>query len=92
MYITAFFTQYGIPQTTLTPTIIITKVSDGVDAVLNADMTSNNYGFYYYNFLTYIVGETYTIRCDGGSGLPDAERYTYTTWCPESMPVADFGS
>jgi len=92
MIITAFFTKNGVPQTSLTPTINITSVSNNTDVITSGAMLSNHFGNYYYDFLTYAIGETYTIRCDGGATLPDPERYTYNVWTPEAVPIADFGS
>ena len=77
MYITAFFTASGVPQTALSPTITIWDV-DGQSGLLGETAMQNvGGGFYRYGFNNYDNKKNYGFRCDGGSNLPAQERYTY---------------
>ena len=77
MYITAFFTNNGIPATGLSPTIRIREVVLGNLVVTDASMTEVGDGWYQYNFTSYDKDIDYVIRCDGGVLLSASERYTY---------------
>lgn len=77
MYILSYFTESGIPKTGLTPTILVLDMSDNSVVVNSASMSEVGYGFYKYNFSGYDNTKDYAIRCDGGSGLEDPERYTF---------------
>ena len=79
MYITAFFTDNGVPKTSLTPTIRIRDLSDNSLVVTDASMSEVGDGYYKYNFSSYDDTKDYAIRCDGGESLDNAERYTYGT-------------
>lgn len=78
-YVLASFTNAGVPQTGLTPTIRIWDVTDTTSQLVvnNAAMTEIGDGGYKYAFTAYDGQRDYYIRCDGGAGLPDSERYTY---------------
>jgi len=75
MNITAYFAQLGTPKTGLSPTINIRDISDGSLTVSAAAMTEVGDGFYMYAFTAYDPTKDYSIRCDGGATLIDADRY-----------------
>lgn len=77
MWVTTFFTVGGSPETGLTPTLDIYRVSDDTAVVSSASMTEIGNGWYKYNFTDYVEGITYVITCDGGATLGIFERYTY---------------
>jgi hypothetical protein len=77
MYISSPFTNAGVPQIGLFPTIRIRKISDNALVVTDAAMIEVGEGWYKYDFVGYDPVEGYTIRCDGGAGLPVNERYTF---------------
>ena len=77
MYITAAFTKDGVPETGLSPTIRIRRVSDNVLLITDAAMSEIGDGEYKYFFATYDKDIEYMFRCDGGLSLPDTERYTF---------------
>jgi len=77
VYLTAFFTNVGVPSTGLNPTIRIRRISDGTLLVTDAVMTEVGDGWYRYWFAAYDEDVNYAIRCDGGATLPAMERYTY---------------
>jgi hypothetical protein len=83
--ITAFFTNNNIPIETLTPTIRIRKTINGNLVITDALMISIGEGQYAYDFINTEANTTYTIVCDGGIELPNAERYSYAS-C-ETLPV-----
>ena len=75
MNITAYFSSLGTPKTGLSPTINIRDISDGSLTVSAAAMTEVGDGFYAYAFTAYDPTKDYSIRCDGGATLIDADRY-----------------
>ena len=75
MNITAYFSSLGTPETGLSPTINIRDISDGSLTVSAAAMTEVGDGFYMYAFTAYDPTKDYSIRCDGGATLIDADRY-----------------
>lgn len=75
--ILTFFTDSGTPQTGLSPIIRIRDLSDNSLVVTDASMTEVGDGYYSYDFTDYDEDEGYSIRCDGGAGLGDTDRYTY---------------
>ena len=77
MIITAFFTNNGTPETGLTPTIRIRKLSDNSLVVTDASMSEVGDGFYKYDFTSYDHSIDYAIRVDGGSSLSDSDRYKF---------------
>jgi len=77
MYITAFFTNKGVPATGLTATIRIRDVSDNSLIITDDSMIEVGDGWYKYDFTTYDATKDYAIRCDGGSTLEGNDRYTY---------------
>jgi len=79
MYITAFFTNNGVPATGLIPTIKIRKLSDNSLVVTDAVMVEVGDGIYKYNFTGYNASIDYAVRCDGGDDLQDRDRYSYGT-------------
>jgi len=79
MYITAFFTDEGTPQTGLSPTIRIRRITDDVLVVTDAVMNEMADGWYKYDFTGYDEEIEYAIRCDGGSALGGSDRYKYAT-------------
>lgn len=80
MIITANFTNNGLPQDGLTPTIRIINLPNIVD-ISGAAMieVTDLSGTYYYDFIAYNVSGNYQIRCDGGISLSDYDRYTWAT-------------
>jgi hypothetical protein len=77
MYVLAFFTHNGIPETGLIPTVRIRDISD--DSLVITDSTASEVGdgWYKYDFTSYDGTKEYAITFDGGSSLIDSERYTY---------------
>lgn len=75
--IIAPFTSGGSPALGLSPTIRVRDVSDGSLVVTDAAMTETGDGNYSYTFADYDPNKNYAVRCDGGGGLPNAERYTF---------------
>jgi len=77
MFVTSYFTEYGVPKTGLSPKIDIWRVSDNAQVVTQGDMVEIGGGFYKYDFATYSPQLEYMIRCDGGETLSTAERFTF---------------
>jgi hypothetical protein len=77
MNILSYFTNSGVPETGLSPTIRIRNVSTGGLVVTDESMTEVGDGFYNYDFTGYDALIGYSIRSDGGVSLADAERYSY---------------
>ncbi len=76
MYISTFFTDGGVPKTSLSPTITIRKLVTGA-IVVNADpMSEVGNGWYKYDFVSFDPLVEYVIVCDGGATLANPERYT----------------
>lgn len=75
--IIAPFTNSGSPALGLSPTIRIRDVSDGSLVITDEAMTETGDGNYSYTFADYDLNKNYAVRCDGGAGLPNAERYTF---------------
>lgn len=75
MNITVYFEDSGVPATGLAPTLNIRDISDGSLAIDGLNMTEVGDGFYMYDFETYDSSITYTILCDAGASLSDADRY-----------------
>lgn len=78
MNIIAFFTNKGVPETGLSPTVDVWTLAGG-HTVNAQDMTEIAGGFYYYDFTTYDEDEDYVIRADGTDTLSGAERYVYSS-------------
>ncbi len=87
MNILAFFTDGGIPKLGLAPTIRIRNVATKVLIVSDATMTEIGDGFYAYNFVGFDPTIDYSIRCDGGGGLPSFERYKFAGNEVDKSPV-----
>jgi hypothetical protein len=77
MYLAAWFSDKGVPKTGLTPTIDVWELVSGTQVVTAQSMTEVAGGWYRYNFAGYSDTTEYVIRCDGGAGLKDFERYKY---------------
>ena len=77
MNILSYFTNSGVPETGLSPTIRIRNVSTGALVITDAAMAEVGDGFYRYDFTGYDATVDYSIRSDGGVSLADAERYAY---------------
>jgi len=75
MWVTAFYTDEGVPKTGLSPTIRIRDLSNNSLIVTDAVMSEVGDGFYKYDFTLYDASKEYVIRCDGGATLNDYERY-----------------
>jgi len=78
MNIVTFFSNEGVPQEGLSPTIRILKI-DGTVIINDQAMSETGSGFYYYNFTGYDENEDYCIRADGTATLGDTDRYVYST-------------
>lgn len=76
MYIVARFTSSYIPQSGLTPTIIIYRIVDNTQMV-STTMTEVTHGSYKYDFANMAKKEDYHIHIDGGSSLSNFDRYKY---------------
>lgn len=77
MYIMAFFTNSGVPETGLSATIRVRLVSDNSLTVTDEAMTEVGDGWYKYNFTGYNDSVDYAFRCDGSSTLSGTERYVF---------------
>ena len=78
MKITAYFSDGGVPETGLTPTIDGWEI--GVSQVITAQpMTEQAGGWYYYEYAGYDETKDYVFRCDGGVSLSGYDRYTAGT-------------
>lgn len=75
MYVSAFFTNLGVPETGLSPTITIWNAATRAAIVTGAAMTEVASGWYTYNFASHVKTIEYAFTCDGGAGLPITERY-----------------
>lgn len=76
MTIISFFSNAGVPVTSLSPTIDI-WTDDGTQVVSSGVMTEVDGGFYKYDFSTYDGSLNYVFRSDGGVSLADSDRYTF---------------
>ena len=81
MLIKTNFTNNGIPQEGLSPTIRIINLPGQQVEVSGAAMSENIEltGSYYYTFEPYSPTGNYDIRCDGGVSLSSYDRYTWAT-------------
>lgn len=77
MWVLAFFTSSGEPKTGLSPTIRIRNVETDALEVTDGNMSEHGDGWYKYFFDAYDPEEEYSIRCDGGTSLAMADRYTW---------------
>lgn len=78
VYITAFFANAGTPATGLTPTIRIRRLDTQALVVTDAAMTEVGDGGYLYDFTgAFLPALDYSIRADGGAGLPALDRYQF---------------
>jgi len=77
MYILSFFTNSGVPETGLSPTINIRGVPSGDLIVSAGNMSEVGDGFYCYEFTEGSPNEEYAARTDGGAGLADIDRYKF---------------
>lgn len=77
MYITAFFTDNGVPKTGLTPLIYIYKVSDDSLLIDGSAMSEIAGGWYKYSYGAYDATIEYVIYIDGTATLSGAERYKF---------------
>lgn len=76
MIIFAFFTNNGVPATGLSPIIDI-RTEDGTLVVSGDSMVEVGGGAYQYDHLTFIGSDNYAYVADGGSSLPNSERYVF---------------
>jgi len=77
MLVTVFFVKGGIPETGLTPTLDIYRVTNNALIVSSQNMSETGGGWYKYDFTAYVRGVEYVITCDGGTALDSFERYAY---------------
>ena len=75
IFLTAFFTEYGVPKTGLSPTVTAWDVSDASVDVNAQAMTEIAGGWYKYSWASFDLTKDYVARADGGAGQPDGERY-----------------
>ena len=77
MWVVAAFTNKGVPETGLSPTVTGYDLSDN-SVVINAQsMSEVGGGVYKYDFTTYDSAKDYVYICDGTGTLPDFERYVF---------------
>lgn len=79
-FIVVAFQSNGVPQTGLSPTIEIRRLSDNGLEVTGGAMTHVGEGSYSFNFNSgagYDEEEDYAWRADGGGGLSDTDRYKF---------------
>ena len=74
MVIKSFFTDKGIPKTSLTPLITIRRVSDSAIIINAQAMTEIAGGWYKYTFSN-DLGEDYVVTVDGTATLGNSDRY-----------------
>ena len=79
MQVLAFFTNDGVPQPGLTPTVRIRDISDNSLVVTDLAASEVGDGWYKYDFAAYDSAKEYAIRFDGGATLADSDRYTSGT-------------
>lgn len=81
MIIKTNFSNEGVPQEGLSPTVRIINLPNLEVEVSGAGMTENTQitGSYFYDFTSYNVTGNYDIRCNGGAGLSNYDRYTWAT-------------
>jgi len=80
MKIIVNYTENGIARTGLTPAISIrniTNISSPTQVITNQAMTDVGFGYYAYNFSTYVEQNEYIVAIDGGNVLTSFERYKY---------------
>lgn len=78
MILIAFFSDKGVPETGLSPTIDVWE-DDGTHVVNAENMTEIAGGFYKYDFAGYDESKDYCIRADGTDTLAENDRYVFTT-------------
>lgn len=76
--ILAHFKNTGIPATGLSATVRIRNAASGALIITDAVMTEIGDGGYKYDFTSYDPTLDYSIRADGTSELPDADRYLFS--------------
>jgi len=74
MIIKSFFTDKGIPKTSLIPLITIRRVSDSAIIINSQAMTEIAGGWYKYTFNN-DLGEDYVVTVDGTTTLGNSDRY-----------------
>lgn len=79
MLIVSFFTNNGVPQAGLTPTIDIVNADTDTLVVNGAAMASLTQmtHCYIYNFAGAQLETNYVITVDGGAALPNVDRYQF---------------
>jgi len=75
--LTAFFTLAGAPETGLTPTVTVRKVSDNSVVVNAQSMSEIGDGWYKYSWSSYDDTEQYVVIYNAGTDTVDA-RYLYS--------------
>ena len=94
--ITVHFTDSGVPETGLTPTIDIfelSSVNPGINThVVTAGSTVEiGMGFYRYDFASYDPTKSYVFAFDGGAALTAFDRYKYggnESYVEDIAPIA----
>ena len=76
--ISSFFSQNGTPALGLSPTIRIWEVTNTTNTLVitDAPMVEVGDGFYKYVFAGYDGTTNYVIRADGGTSLPQRDRFS----------------
>ena len=77
MWVTVCFTNFGTPETGLSPTVRIRDLSTDALVVTDAAMAEVGDGWYKYDFTLYDEEKDYAIRCDGTDTLSDSDRYAF---------------
>ena len=91
MNIISYFETSGVPASGLTPTINIRNVTTGVLAVSGAAMTESGDGFYKYDFTAYDYTINYSLLCNGGVTLANADRYVIGEFLETTDPTVAGG-
>lgn len=78
MYLSAFFTNLGVPAESLSPTITVIDCSDNSIVIDAQVMTEVGVGWYKYNFTTHDQSKEYEVTCYE-STLPTVEKYVVFT-------------
>jgi len=81
MIIASFFTNNGVPATGISPvpTIRIRNLATGSLEITDSGMTEIGDGWYKFVFGAYDSAKDYAVRSDGGSTIPNSERFVFGT-------------
>jgi len=77
MFIKAWFTKFGVPETGLIPILWVYDLTDGTVDINDQDMTEIDKGWYYYTFDDFDQNHVYVYMIDGTSHTEPPERYQF---------------